>query len=377
MAPIEEIKSRYNIIDLVHDIGLKPNSSNFIFSIYKEEKTPSLKLYPKTNTFKCFATGNGGDLIKFYCDYYRVDIKQAVKDLSEKLNIKKSNFNYKKESRFKTIVPPTKYELLKSEIEAFEERTEIIIYNNDFTIERAKDVAYSDILQQRKLKQIELFEGLYQFCNKSGLDELIYNYLISGERGLNEKTIQQFRLFSINSVKETIEFLKDTFTREQIFLSGLFKKRYFLFTRHRLVIPYIENNKITYLRARYFYKGHYYADKFKYTSPNNWSKTLSPKRFYNQDLLTNIKPFSNVIICEGEFDCMIANQFGANSIGIAGTGNFPKDKIHLLDKFNIYLAFDNDEAGKKAIDNISKFFNRPIKQILLKKHKDLTELLNE
>jgi len=373
---IEEIKARYNILDFVNDVGLKPNSSNFIYSIYKEEKTPSLKLYPKTNTFKCFATGSSGDVLKFYCDYYRVDIKQAIKELAEKLNIANQNYNKKKSVPFKTILP-VKYELLKSEVEYFEERTGIIQYNNDIITAEAKELAFNDVLGQRRQKQIELFEGLYQFCNKKGLDSVIYDYLISGKRGLNEKTIKQFRLFTIHSVKETIEYLKDTFPREQIFLSGLFKNKFFLFTKHRLLIPYIENNKIVYLRGRYFYKGNYQTDKFKYTSVNNWSKTLSPKRFYNQDLLTKTKPFQDLIVCEGEFDCMIANQYGANAIGIAGTGNFPTDKISLLDKFNIYLAFDNDEAGAKAVKNISKLFNRPIKQIILKNHKDLTELFNE
>jgi len=372
---IEEIKARYNILDLCNDIGLIPNNSNFILSIYKQEKTPSLKLYPKTNSYKCFATGNGGDLIKFYCDYYKIEVKQGIKELAEKLNISNQQSNsINATAAFKTILP-IKYELLKTELDFFNERTEIILYNNDISIEQAKEIAFTDIMQQRKLKQTNVYEGLYRFCNKDGLDELIYNYLISDKRGLNEGTINQFKLFSIKSVKQTIEFLKDSFTREELILSGLWKNKFFLFTKHRLVIPFIENDKITYLRARYFYQGNYQTDKFKYTSVNNWSKTLSPKRFFNQDLLIKTKSFNDIIICEGEFDCMIANQYRSKAIGIAGTGNFPKAQINLLDKFNIYLAFDNDEAGKKAILAISKLFNRPIKQIILKNHKDLTELL--
>ncbi|MEE9432211.1 MAG: CHC2 zinc finger domain-containing protein, partial [Melioribacteraceae bacterium] len=343
----KEIKARYNILDLCNDIGLKPNSSNFVLSIYKQEKTPSLKLYLKTNSYKCFATGNGGDLIKFYCDYYKIEVKQGIKELAEKLNISNDQTNNEKSAAsFKTILP-VKFEVLKSEREFFNERTEIIIYNNDVGIDEAEQISFADVLEQRKLKQTKVFEGLYQFCNKDGLDGLIFDYLISNKRGLNEETIKRFRLFSVQSVKQTIEFLKDSFTREEVTLSGLFKNKFFLFTKHRLVIPFIENDKITYLRARYFYKGIYQTDKFKYTSVNNWSKTLSPKRFFNSDLLKGIKPFDNLIITEGEFDCMVASKHGSNAIGVAGTGNFPKDKIQLLNQFNIYLAFDDDEAGKK------------------------------
>jgi hypothetical protein len=57
MNIIEEIKNRIIIVDLANELGLQPTQKNFIFSIYKDETNRSLKLYPETNSFFCFATG--------------------------------------------------------------------------------------------------------------------------------------------------------------------------------------------------------------------------------------------------------------------------------------------------------------------------------
>ena len=78
MNIIDEIKKRINIVDLATEFGLQPTKKDFVYSIYKEEKNRSLKLYPETNSFYCFATGRGGDVINFYKDYYKIDIKDAI-----------------------------------------------------------------------------------------------------------------------------------------------------------------------------------------------------------------------------------------------------------------------------------------------------------
>ena len=104
---ISAIKIRINIIELTSKLGFKVNSSNFIHSIYKQEKTPSLKLYPKTNTFFCFATNQGGDIVKFYQDFYNVTTKEAIKELAEICGVTNSSgipFSYKK----RILEPPYK-----------------------------------------------------------------------------------------------------------------------------------------------------------------------------------------------------------------------------------------------------------------------------
>lgn len=372
---IDAIKNNVSILDLLSYLGIPVNKSDFINSIYKDEKTPSLKIYPHSNTFFCFATNQGGDVIKFYCDYFKLDTKDAVKELAEKFNISKRNgylaaCNNKKEIE-------TEYFLLDAEKELFNYHLNIFQHEKKINRNEALNLAFNEIKRNRILIQSKIFNAIYNFSISKGFDEKVYLYLTGKDRGLNEAGIKEFKLFNIYSVNEIIEFLKDNFPRYELKLSGLFSKKYFVFTKHRIIIPYIENSQIVYLRGRYFFNGNSKPEKFgKYIGLNNWSETLSPKRFYNFDILKRLAPFSDLVITEGEFDAIISNQFGINSIGVSGVSNFPAHQIELLNHFNIYLAFDSDLAGIKAIEKISALFNKPIKIIKLKVHKDLSELYN-
>jgi len=162
---------------------------------------------------------------------------------------------------------------------------------------------------------------------------------------------------------------------DDLIISGLInKKGNFVFTYHKLIIPYSEDKKITYLRGRFINAEIKFS---KYIGLSNFSGNLTPKRFYNLNVLKNMSKSDKLIICEGEFDTMIMKQEGHYSIGIPGVTNIPENEIHLVKDYDVYVAFDNDEAGISATHRITKIFNKPIKAIMLKHHKDLTELVNE
>ncbi|MCX6152223.1 MAG: toprim domain-containing protein [Ignavibacteriales bacterium] len=375
---IEEIKYRLTFLYLLDRLGIKIHTGNFIFSIYKTEKTPSLKIYPSSNSFYCYATNKGGDIITFYADYHNTDKKQAIKELASICGINSDQNIIHTKNDFKKV-PEAKenYKLLKSEKEFFEERASILECENQISRNDSEVLAIREILQKRKEIQKKVFTAIFNFSNTIGFEERAHKYLTSKERGLNEASIKHFKLFTIHSVKELIEYLKNNFSRDEIIISGLFSKKYFLFTKHRIIIPYIENNEIVYLRGRYFFEGQSKPEKIgKYIGCNNWSLALTPKRFYNIDLLSSIKPFESLVITEGEFDCIISQQNKINSIAIAGVSNFPKNQIDLLKNYDLYLALDNDEAGNKALEEISSLLNKPVKAIKLKIHKDLTELFS-
>ncbi len=375
MSLIEEIKQRINIVDLANEFGLQPTRKDFIFSIYKEEKNRSLKLYPETNSFYCFATGRGGDVIDFYKDYYNIDVNDAIKELAVKVDIdykKIKNSKRKIIKRSKAKVGK-RVQVLKSEKEFFEERAGIGEYMMELKKNKAEIMAMGALMSERKETQILIYESLEKFC--FGVDEEALEYLFGKERGLKPETIKIFRLFSIKELSKTLEYLKDCFTNDDLIISGLInKKGNFVFTYHKLIIPYSEDNKITYLRGRCINAELKFS---KYIGLSNFSGNLSPKRFYNVDALKNISKLDKLIICEGEFDTMIMKQEGHCSIGIPGVTNIPEGQIHLVKNYDIYVAFDNDEAGMRAMHRITKMFNKPIKAIKLKHHKDLTELVNE
>lgn len=50
---------------------------------FHQESTPSFAIYPKTNTWNCFAGCGGGDVISFYMKLHSVDFQTALEALAE------------------------------------------------------------------------------------------------------------------------------------------------------------------------------------------------------------------------------------------------------------------------------------------------------
>lgn len=65
---IEEIKSRLTIVEVIMHYGLLPDTHGRLCCPFHEDKTPSLQLYTKTNTWTCFSSNcdaGSGDVIDF------------------------------------------------------------------------------------------------------------------------------------------------------------------------------------------------------------------------------------------------------------------------------------------------------------------------
>ena len=223
MNLIDDIKSRINITALLNEYGLQP-VNDFIYSIYKRENNRSLKIYPATNSFYCFATGNGGDVIKFYADYWKIDMKAAVKELAGKAGIiaNKDEISHIRTSCRKYTQAPKPMILFKSEKEYFIEQASNLHKTEKISKAAAEMRAYEDIMDKRKELQLLVFDSLEKFCY--GVDEEALDYLLGPSRGLKGDTIKKFRLFSIKNVKETTEFLYDCFSSYELQVSGLISR---------------------------------------------------------------------------------------------------------------------------------------------------------
>ncbi len=380
---IEKIKVNVPIGMILSRMGLIPNNTGKILSIYKDEKTPSMQIYFKTNSYYDYSSNKGGDVINLYEDYYKISKSEAIKELAEIGGLNQSISNNISRNR-KEHIPIAKkneigFELLESEKELFDEKAGLLEYDSKLSRDKSEQIAYNFILKERERIQINIYDSLFNLCNEEAIGEQEYQYLTGIKRGLTERTLNQFRIFTINNYKETTEFLKDSYSKDELLISGLFTQNdYFVFSKHKIIIPFIENGIIKYLRGRYFYNGNANptANYGKYIGLTNFSTNLTSKRFFNKDILKNIPPFSDLLITEGEFDCMVTNQNEINSIGISGVSSFPKDSINELEFYNIFLAFDSDEAGQKASIEIAKLFKKQIKIIKLMNYKDLTELMS-
>ena len=72
-------------IDTIREIPitnfLEVNHAGFARCIWHEEKTPSMKFYPRNNKVFCFGCSSGGDVIDVYMKLFDVTFKDAIKKL--------------------------------------------------------------------------------------------------------------------------------------------------------------------------------------------------------------------------------------------------------------------------------------------------------
>ena len=57
---ISEIKQRLSIETVLVHYDLHPDKHNLLKCPFHDDKDPSLKIYPETNTFNCFGCGAAG-----------------------------------------------------------------------------------------------------------------------------------------------------------------------------------------------------------------------------------------------------------------------------------------------------------------------------
>lgn len=83
---IQEIKQRLNINDVLQHYGLKPDKNHRLLCPFHPDKTPSLQIYPATNTFCCFSsncTAGTGDAIQFIELYEKCSRHEALVKATE------------------------------------------------------------------------------------------------------------------------------------------------------------------------------------------------------------------------------------------------------------------------------------------------------
>ena len=217
-----------------------------------------------------------------------------------------------------------------------------------------------------------IYEGLLKACG--GLDTESRDYLTGASRGLTDETISKFLLFSISDYPKINQHLKDRFSKDELQKAGLVSDEgNLIFYKHKVVIPFMQDGRIVYLRGRYLENGNAQTDKAKMLG----LKGQTTKRLFNGDILTDLKKGDKVYICEGEFDAMILDQNNYNAVAILGTTNFNAEDIDLFKGLDVILCLDNDEAGQRATQELGKMFllkGRIVKTKQLPENiKDITE----
>jgi len=80
---IPQIKEQLSIEQVLSHYNLQPNQSNMLCCPFHEDKTPSMQVYPETNTVFCFSgncnlNGKSIDQIDFILHKENCDKHQAI-----------------------------------------------------------------------------------------------------------------------------------------------------------------------------------------------------------------------------------------------------------------------------------------------------------
>jgi len=380
---LEVLKSKIPI-SAVADILKLRYSGQLFYCINPDhcDKTPSLLINKLENYFHCFGCGIGGDVIKLYQIFYKLDFSSACYKLAFDFNIEiKSKFypgvtsNNSKFTEKKEDISTKKYNFLcEYDQYLFDERAGIS--GND-------SIALECVRIERIERNKIIFQELYRYCNHYGLSDDVYSYLIDN-RKLSKDVIQSAKIFSIWSCHDVNSYLKSIFDIEELKGAGLFIGDKLIFRNtHRLLIPYIEDDMIIYVRSRYFdIEGNTNIGKLKYFGLRNDDLNLNTiKRFYNTDILSGLKIYDELFICEGELDCLALLSIGLNAIAIPGVSALPLNELSCLTDYNITLCFDNDKAGELATEKLVEAFNNIGKKVNIIELpvgiKDVSDFINE
>ena len=318
-SPVQEVVGRY--------VELKRAGRNLVGRCpFHSEKTPSFTVFE--DNFHCFGCGAGGDVITFAMRIENLDYRDAVQFLADRCGMTVPQ----DEIRYSNAEKP---KLVRERAFAMNKAAARIFYEN---------LVSEDGVEARK-------------------------YL--SDRGLSNATIKRFGLgFAKNEFYDLYNKLsKLGYTKDEIkenFLCGISQKsgNPFDMFRNRIMFPIIDTsgNVIA-------FGGRVMDDsKPKYLNSSDTvvfrkGKQLFALNYAKDVLLGNIqsdlvKP-GEIILCEGYMDVIAMHQAGfTNAVATLGTAITP-EHARLVSRYakNAFLAYDSDEAGKKAADKAMTLLN--------------------
>ena len=320
---IEKIKESLDIVDVISKyVVLKKAGRNFQgLCPFHNEKTPSFVVTPDKQIFKCFGCGEGGDVFTFLMKINNQSFNEVIEEQALNLGIELPKFNKKN----------------AMENKAFRER----LYD---AMELASKFFKNNL--ESNTKALEYLE----------------------KRGINEIAISKFSLglapkgnFELKNYLTNLGFSVDELIKAGLVYEkdGVYYDRF----KNRIIIPIKNiNSNIIAFGARAIMEG----QMPKYiNSPESEIYNKSNVLFGLDSAKETIKEKDSVIFMEGYFDVISAQIGGVkNAVATCGTALTPHH-IKLISRFcpsrKIYLAFDTDSAGKKAIEHgaevIKSIFN--------------------
>ncbi|MBO4339026.1 MAG: DNA primase [Clostridia bacterium] len=336
-AYLEELRSKNDIETVVSSYVTLRRRGRILTGLcpFHNEKTPSFTVYPETQSYYCFGCGQGGDVITFMKNINNLDYVEAVKQLADMVG----------------MAPP--------------------------------ETNFDDSFTKQRLRMFEInresakffYNSLYSPLGRHCLD---YYH----KRGLTDATIKHFGLgFAPENYNDGLyKHLKSLgYNDLELFQANVIRKgekSYYDAFKNRAMFPIIDirGNVIAFSGRRLNED-----DPRKYV---NTSDTLVFKKGSNLFALNFAKSSKceGLILCEGNMDVISLHQAGFDN-AIAGLGTaLTEEQASIITRYadTVYLCYDNDEAGQKAVDKALRIFSKTgikIKVLHLQGGKDPDEII--
>ena len=330
---IEDLKNKSKISDFIlsSTTGKLRGNKGMALCPFHGEKTASMSFTDEENLFHCFGCKEGGDMFKYIQLINNVEFQESVEIAADKYSF---NLTYT-DSKFET--------------------------NQKNLIDQIKKISDFFI---RNMNEVKSTEALDYLKNRKLDGEDIKNYKLGFAEKDEKKIIQYCKTNNISDA----DFKK---------LGLLSEKGNFLF-KNRIIFP------ITNFRSEVVGFGGRALEDFGPKYLNSSESSIYKKNrtlYFLPNFLKDVKKHKFVIIVEGYFDVIAFNKLGFSNVASPSGTALTIQQLNQVSKYTdeIYLCFDNDQAGIEATkriveikNNISKDLN--IYSILLpSKYKDISE----
>jgi len=312
---IAEVRSRASIQEVISEhIVLKRAGKEYKgLCPFHNEKSPSFHVNTEKGIFKCFGCNEGGDVFAFVQKIKKLDFLDTVRELAHKYNV------------------PL--------IDSYEQRHEY------------------DKRSQILLLYQQASEYYCHLLNDPVEGKMARDYL--GNRGITQDIIDRFKLGVASPAWDgLLRFLTEStkVAPQTLEEAGLVRSRaessghYDLF-RNRLIIPICDDQG----RVIAFGGRTLGDDQIKYLNSPETPVYTKGQHLYGFNLAKDsIKTKDAVIVVEGYFDVITSHLYGFdNTVATCGTAlteQQAKSLVRYTDSRRVYLAFDADEAGVRAVD---------------------------
>ena len=289
---------------------------------FHEDHTPSLAVFPFTQTWWCFGCGIGGDVFAFVQRIEQLTFKEAIRLLDGEIERKSDGVKLIHSLSLHHSITPS-----------------LALSPEHFTLlTAATEVYHAALFTQPKL---------LAYLAQRGFDaEAIHRFRIGYASGNDLARYFRYRGWNIEMARDL----------------GLVGSHGEYF-RERIIIPEVCKGQAVYLVGRATTK----LQRAKYIGLPG-----APKPLYGYESAQNA---STVFLVEGPFDWLTLVNWGYAARGLLGAFLKREHEREFENVERIYLVLDNDAEGKRAMQTLIKTLGSRARILTLPNHiKDVNEL---